>query len=151
MKKLIIIVLIVCFVPVSALASNAETMMWRFNFNAKTYGGKKIDESMITEDTENRVVFSSDGLKISFSSTGDKFNSALVVSADEAEFLPYCVCAAMCLSPSFDDNVLESFGYMLYCYLSVRSGKENEFGLFGDYRFYINKVNDNYLFVIGEK
>ena len=151
MKKLIIVVLIACFLPVSALAGNAESMLWRFNFNAKTYGGKQIDESMITEDTEKRVVFQSDGLTIAFASTGDKFNSALVVSADEAEFLPYCICAAMSISPSFDNDVLESFGYMLYCYLSIRSGEESEFGLFGDLRFNIRKDGDNYRFIIGEK
>ena len=152
MKRAICVILIIAFlVPVCSLADSATSLLWMFNFNAKTYGGKQLDESMITENTEKRVVFSADDATIAFASTSGKFKSALVVSADEAEFLPYCLCAAMSVSPSFNDNALVSFGDLLYCYLTVRSGDESEYGTFGDLRFNIKKDGDNYRFIIGEK
>ena len=151
MKKLIVIALVVCLIPVAVFAEDAALMMRKFNLFAKMYGGQQIDESTITEDTENRVVFSAENATIAFSTTSDKFNSALVVSADEAEFLPYCLCAAMSIDLSFNDDALQSFGNLLYCYLTVRSGKESEFGTFGGFLFNIKKDGDSYRFLIGEK
>ena len=56
MKKLIVIALVVCLIPVAVFAEDAALMMRKFNLFAKMYGGQQIDESTITEDTENRVL-----------------------------------------------------------------------------------------------
>ena len=149
MKKLIAFVIAFSFLLSFAFADSAMSIMAMFNYNAGVYGAKPLDESMITEETSQRIVFSAGDATISFASTNsESFNSALVISS-ESEFLPYCICATMCINPVLD-NSLESFGNVLYGYLTVRGGKESAFGFFGGLLFNIKKDGDNYRFLIGE-
>lgn len=150
MKKVICVLVMFLMIPVIAIGDSANSVMAVFNSNAGYYGAMKLDSSMLTEETAQRVVFTSGDIQIAFASTnGTSFNSTRVICPDSAEFLPVCVCAVMCLNPS-TDNVLQSLGNILYSYLSVRGGQESSMGFFGTLFFNIRKEGENFKFLVGE-
>ena len=150
MKKIIAFAIAVVLTLTFAAAETSSSLIAVFNVHAKAYGAKQLTASMITNENERLVSFSIDGSSIAFASKdSDSYNSARVICGDEKDFLPYCICAVMCLNPSLDD-VTSSFGNVLYSFLTVKAGAESSFGFFGGLIFNIEKEGESYRFLVGE-
>ena len=150
MKKIISFATALALMFTFAVAEPSISLIARFNYEAKVYGAKKLTDSMITSETDQLISFSADGSSISFASKdSETYNSARVICNNEEDFLPYCICAVLCLHPSLED-VLTSFGNVLYSYLAVKGGEESSFGFFGGLLFNIKKEEENFRFLVGE-
>ena len=149
MRKLICIILVLVSVCCASYA-DSSSYMTTYNFYAKIYGAPEIDESMLKEETIQKIIFKDESIQIIFGTINStEINTVIVAAEDSANFLPSCVCAAMCLNPSTTDT-LKSFGNILYSYLTVKGGEESSYGFFGGLYFTIDKVDGKYRFAIGD-
>lgn len=149
MKRLICIVLILVTMFCSAYADSTSFMI-SYNSFASIYGAPEITKTMLKEETKQKICFENGTMQIIFATINStEINSVIVADNDSADFLPACVCAAMCLHPSTKDT-LQSLGNILYSYLSVKSGEKSSFGFFGGLYFNMDIVDGKYRFAIGD-
>ena len=150
MKKITALAICIVLMFTFAVAETSSSIIAMYNVQAKVYGAKELSASMITGETEQLVSFSVDGSSIAFAAKdSDTYNSARIICGNEEDFLPYCICAVLCLNPSLED-VTSSFGNVLYSFLTVKGGTESSFGFFGGLLFNIKKEGENYRFLVGE-
>lgn len=147
MKKLIAI-LVFCSLLFSF--AYAEPNLMTYNINAESYGGQTFDESSMTENTAQRVTYSSGNKVLSFCAINSiEINSVVFISEPDADFLPSCVAAAMCLDPN-TDNITTSFGILLYGYLMVNKGEDSYTGMFSNRVFTMKTDGQRFQFAVGK-
>lgn len=143
-------VLLVCVLLLSSAFADAWRYQLSYNFWAEDYGAPTITDSMLTEETDQRITFTCNDTRIMFGAVNStEINSAAVEGPDSADFLPICVCAALTVGAS-TDNFTASLGVLLYAYMEVKSGRDSSARFFGDMMLTLKKTENGLFFAVGK-
>lgn len=145
MKKLICFALILCLMPLSAMALSSDELINQWNARTTMYPAPKLSEEQWSEN-----LFTGDGWKLAYNEEYGKIISLGVVANDTDVFLPMCIIAGMLIVEDYEISELTDFiGKLTNNYFSLRNGRKIIPATFGMYLFKISQADDgSYFFVI---
>lgn len=144
MKKLICFALILCIIPISAMAIDASEIVNEWNARTIIFPAPKLS----LDQFENNV-FTGDGWKVAFNEEYGKIVSYGVFAKDTDFFLPLCVVAGIMIVKDYEVSELTTYiGKLTSSYYRLKNGEEIIPATFGLYIFTIAQTNDGFFFTI---
>jgi hypothetical protein len=144
MKKLICIIMILCLIPLSAMALSSDDLIAEWNARTSLYPAPRLSKDQLEDN-----VFTGDGWKLAFKEEYGEIVSFGVVAKDTDVLLPMCIIAGMLIVRDYEISELTSFiGKLTNNYYSLKNGKKIIPATFGLYTFKITQVDEGYFFVI---
>ena len=113
MKRFVCVLLVLCFLPVLALADRAD----EFNVYASVFGMPELDKGKVSS------VNGFDIYKVGACAVIFKGENTVIVKGTGEDFILYSMCAIMSFEKSAT-AIRENAGEFLYYYLMIRAGIE---------------------------
>lgn len=144
MKKLICFVLILCVIPLSAMAVEPKDIINEWNAKTIIFPAPKLSADQFSDN-----VFTGNGWKVAFHEESGKISSYGVFAKNADDFIPLCVVAGIMMVKDYEVSELTTFvGKLTSSYFLLKSGEEIVPATFGMYIFAIDKTADGFFFTI---
>lgn len=144
MKKLICFILILCVIPLSAMAIEAKDIINDWNAKTIIFPAPKLSMDQFSNN-----VFTGDGWKVAFHEEYGKISSFGIFAKNADDFIPLCVVAGIMMVRDYEVSELTTFvGKLTSLYFLLKSGEEIIPATFGMYIFTIDQTNDGFFFTI---
>ena len=144
MRKWICAVLVLCLLPVMALAESVDAFSMRWNLIAGQYGCPEL-----SSDSASDSGFAGDGWKIDIAMDGGNYSEVSVYAEDTETFLSLSVMTGLTVAEGYANDLYEYLGKVLLMFLRGRAGEEAApYSFLDHYVFQMTKQGDGYLFTL---
>ena len=146
MKKLVCIVLILCLMPLVAIADDINTFTAAWNAYAPQYGAPPLNP-----DSQDDGFIVGDGWKLGLTIDDDGYDSIIIIGKDADTLLPMATIAGLIFEGNLTPDEITSYiGKLAQIYFQEKStGKSNTL-ITGSHLCFFSQKDDTYSFIMVE-